>query len=51
MTTPTFSLTYGEDVKLPLFVAGKLVEKAMKMYFPAMLDAFKTEAERQSKDK
>ena len=42
---------YIVNVKLPLFVAGKLVEKAMKMYFPDMLDAFKTEVERQSQDR
>ena len=41
---------YIVNVRLPLFVTGNIVEKAMNMYFPAMLDAFKTEIERQSKD-
>ncbi|MEC7986127.1 MAG: SRPBCC family protein [Myxococcota bacterium] len=38
---------YIVNVKLPLFVAGKIVEKAIKLYFPAMLDDFKNEIERQ----
>ena len=41
---------YIVNVKLPLFAAGKIVEKALKVYFPAMLNDFKSEIERSFKE-
>ena len=32
---------YIVNVKLPIFAAGKIVKKALDVYFPAMLDDFK----------
>ena len=41
---------YIVNVKLPRFVAGKLVEKAINLYFPDMLKDFKNEIERPSRN-
>ena len=38
---------YIVNVKLPLFVAGKIIKKAINRYFPDMLSDFKNEIERQ----
>jgi len=37
---------YLVNVTLPLLAAGKIVEKALNIYFPAMLNDFKNEIER-----
>ena len=37
---------YIVNVKLPIFTAGKIVDKAINMYFPNMLQDFKNEVER-----
>ena len=42
---------YTVNVELPLFVANKLVEKAINLYFPNMLNDFKSEIERQFRAK
>ena len=39
---------YIINVKLPIFAAGKIVEKAIDLYFPSMLNDFKCEIERRS---
>ena len=36
---------YIVNVKLPLFAVGKIVEKAINLYFPDMLNDFKNEIE------
>ncbi len=41
---------YIVNVKLPRFGAGKLVEKAINLYFPDMLKDFKNEIERPSRN-
>ena len=41
---------YIVNVKLPLFVAGRVVEKAINLYFPDMLNDFKNEIERHHTD-
>tara|TARA_B110000037_G_C16911470_1_gene420472 strand:- start:153 stop:596 length:444 start_codon:yes stop_codon:yes gene_type:complete len=41
---------YIVNVKLPRFVAGKIVEKAINLYFPDMLNDFQNEIERRFKD-
>ena len=41
---------YIINVKLPLLAAGKIVRKALDVYFPAMLNDFKTEIERSFKE-
>ena len=42
--------TYIVNVKIPLYVAGKIVEKAINLYFPDMLNDFKSEIERRFRD-
>ena len=37
---------YIVSVKLPLFAAGKIIEKAISFYFPNMIQNFKDEVER-----
>ena len=41
---------YIVTVKLPRFVAGKIVEKAINLYFPDMLKDFQNEIERRFRD-
>ena len=41
---------YIVNVKLPRFIAGKIVEKAINRYFPDMLKDFKNEIESQFRD-
>ena len=41
---------YIVNVKLPLFAAGKIVTKAIDIYFPDMLNDFKNEIERRFKE-
>ena len=41
----TVSGKYVVNVKIPRFIAGKIVEKAINLYFPDMLHDFKTEIE------
>ena len=41
---------YIVNVKLPRFVAGKIVEKAINLYFPDMLNDFQNEIERRFQD-
>jgi len=38
---------YIIHVKLPLLAVGKVVDKAMDLYFPGMLNDFKSEIESQ----
>ena len=42
---------YIIHVKLPLLAVGKVVDKAMDLYFPGMLNDFKNEIESQFKKK
>ena len=41
---------YIVNVKLPPLVGGRIVEKAINLYFPGMLNDFKNEIERHFKD-
>ena len=41
---------YIVNVKLPLFAVGKIVEKAINLYFPDMLNDFKNEIESRFKE-
>ena len=47
----TVNAEYIIHVKLPLLAVGKVVDKAMDLYFPGMLNDFKNEIERQFQKK